>query len=461
MKKAMQTLAGVPFVLALAGAAPAQWGPLTTTAAPAARSLPLLAFDLAGLRTLMFGGNGTNEFWSLAGDTWTQLTPGTLPPPRMRANLATNPVTGEILLYGGIGGSSQFSLDDTWQWDGTSWQQLTPVASPGGFARHSMAFDLARQTFVLFGGRNNLWNPNQASSQTWEFAAGNWTLATPVQSPTGRVDAAMANHPALGMVMLFGGQDATGAANDDTWTYDGTTWTQINTTGPRPPARVGGGLVPVLGRNVCVLFGGRDPVTMQIFNDTWEHDGVQWTQVNNVYGGVYPPRAEFGITHDFVRNRLVLFGGAIANGSLRDDTWEFGAQFLPFGLGCAGSAGTPTLTGGAAPILGTTTTATIGNLPPGSPLALMAVGLSRTQWAFGSLPMLLTNFGMPNCRTYTSVDLLTTVPASGGTATWSWNVPAQSIFLGTTFYLQGVGWDPGVNALGLTMSNAATMVVGS
>ena len=449
-----------PVLLALATPLFAQWGPLPATGAPAPRSLPLLAFDLAGPRVLMFGGNFTNEFWSLAGGVWTQLTPAVLPGARSRANLATNPTTGEILLYGGIDGASQFALDDTWQWDGTAWQPLAPLQSPGGFARHAMAFDVARQTVVLFGGRYDLWVPNQASPQTWEFAAGNWTLVQPTQSPTGRVDAASAYHPGLGMVMLFGGQDSTGAANDDTWTYDGTTWTAISTTGPRPPARVGAALVPVLGRNLCVLFGGRDPVTMQIFNDTWEHDGVTWTQVNNVYGGVYPPRAEFGITHDFLRDRLVTFGGAIANGSLRNDTWEYGAQWTQFGLGCAGSAGVPALAGGALPKLGSTATASLASLPAASPFALLAIGLSRTQWAFGSLPALLDGFGMPGCRTYTSADLLTVLPASGGAATWSWNVPSQSVFLGATFHLQGVAWDPGVNSLGLVTSNAATLVVG-
>lgn len=452
-------------VTLIAGAAvlPAQWGPVPTTNTPSARSLPLLAFDLAGPRTLMFGGSASNEFWSLAGGIWTQLTPAVLPGPRMRANLATDPLTGHILLYGGIGGatSSQFALDESWLWDGSNWQLLAPLNSPGGRARHAMAYDFGRQATVLFGGRFDLWAPNQALDQTWEYANGTWTQITTFLQPSGRVDAAMAHHPGLAAVLLFGGQDSTGAANDDTWIYDGVDWTPINTTGPRPPARVGAALVPVLGRNLCVLFGGRDPATMQILNDTWEHDGVGWTQVNNVYGGVYPPRADFGVTHDFVRDRLVTFGGVIANGSLRDDTWEFGAQFQPFGQGCAGSAGVPTLVGGELARLGSTATATLGNLPPNSPFAFVAVGLSRAQWSLGSLPMLLTSLGMPNCRTYTSADLLAVVPANAGTATWSWNVPAAGRFLGTPFHLQGVSWDPGWNALGLTMSNAATLVVGN
>jgi hypothetical protein len=461
MSNVVTVVFGGIVVIASSAAAPAQWGPIVTPAAPAPRAGALAAYDLITQRTLMFGGGFGNEFWSYSSAGWTQLAPATLPGPRSRASLAANPVAGTLLLYGGIGaGSGQFGLDETWQFDGVDWQLLTPSVSPGGLARHSLAFDLTRQAFVLFGGRNNLWFPNQALAQTWEFVGGNWTLAVPAQSPPGRVDAAMSFHPALGGVLMFGGQDSASIASDETWWYDGTTWIQTNTTGPRPAPRIGAALVPVLGRSLCVLVGGRDPVTMAIFNDTWEHDGANWTQVNSVYGGVYPARADSAVAHDAMRDRLVLFGGVIANGALQDDTWEYGAYWQAFGLGCAGSAGVPSLAGGATPRLGTTATANLGNLPPSSPFAFLAIGLSRTQLALGNLPALLTSFGMPGCRTYTSADLLTAVTASGGAATWSWSVPPVSAFLGTTFYLQGVSWDPGINALGLTMSNALTLVVG-
>jgi hypothetical protein len=271
----------------------------------------------------------------------------------------------------------------------------------------------------------------------------------------------MSHHPGLNAVMLFGGRDATGFAVDATWSYDGTTWTQINTTGPRPSPRVGAKMVPNLLRGICVLFGGRDPVTMQILNDTWEHDGVNWTQVTNTYGGISPPRAEFGMAHDLVRDRIVLFGGVIANNSVQNDTWEYGAQFQPFGNGCAGSAGVPALTATALPRLGTTCTAQLTHLAPTASLAMVAVGLSRQQWALGNLPALLTSFGMPGCRAYTSTDVLTVIAAAGGSATWNWNVPGWPGFLGTPFHLQGLSIDPGVNSAGLAVSNAATIVLGN
>lgn len=453
-------LAAASAAACLALAATAQWGPVITTAAPAPGSGALMGFDAPGNRMLLFGGNGTNEFWSYSAGNWTQLTPSVVPAPRSRANLAVDSLSGSIVLYGGLGGA-QFALDETWQWNGTAWQQLAPAVSPGGLYRHGMAYDVARNATVVFGGRYNSWLQNQALGNTWEFDGSTWTQVIPVQSPPGRTDMAMAYHPALPGILLFGGRDGTGAALDDTWAYDGTTWTQINTTGVRPPARVGGKLVPVLGRNLCVLFGGRDPVTMVIFNDTWEHNGTSWVQIANVYGGIYPPRDEFGIAHDFGRDRLVAFGGVTANGSLRDDTWEYGAQFQPYGAGCAGSAGVPTLTGGVLPILGQVTTATLGQLPPASPFAFMAVGTSRTQWALGNLPMSLASVGMPNCLTYTSADLLVFVPAAGGSGSWSFAVPLQASLVGAAYYLQGVSWDPGINPLGLAMSNAATLVVGN
>lgn len=448
-------------VLAIATTSVAQWGPIVPPVAPSPRSGALMAFDLLNNRTLLFGGNWSNEFWSYANGVWTQLTPAVLPGPRARANLATNPLTGATVMYGGQGGSHPNSIDETWVFDGTVWSQVTSPVTPGGRVFHAMAYDLGRQVFVLYGGRRDIFNPMQVLGETWEFDGTVWSQSFASPAPPALLDAAMAYHPQLGKVMLFGGTDWNGAAQDGTWTFDGTSWTQVNTTGVRPPARAACQLVPVLGRNVLTLVGGRDPQTLVIHNETWEHDGTNWRKIDNVYGGIYPPRAAFGVAHDIVRDRIVAFGGVQANNALRDDTWEYGAHWQPFGMGCAGTAGVPAFVGGALPRLGGQASATITNVPPAMPFAFLAMGLSRTTWSLGSLPALLTGFGMPGCRTYTSADLFVQVPAAGGTATWSWNVPLQASLVGEVLYLQGVTFDPGANPMGLAVSNAATMVVGN
>ena len=457
------TTALITSTLASCGSLLAQWGPTQPSTPPSPRSEALLAYDLFGNRMLLIGGNFSNEFWSLSNNTWTQLTPAVLPPARRRGNISIDTFNGQIVLYGGQDGISSTALDDTWKWDGTTWQQLQPAVTPGGLMWHGMAFDVLRNVTVAFGGRRNLFNPNEFLDETWEYSAqlNTWTMVFPFTSPERVLRPAMCFHPALNQVICFGGENAQGLGTGDTWTFDGTDWTQVNTTGVTPPPRTGAQFAANYNRNVAVLFGGRDPVTMNILNDTWEHDGTQWREVTNVYGGIYPPRADFAIAHDFTRDRLVSFGGVIANNGLRNDTWEYGAHWQPFGLGCPGSAGTPTFIPGALPQISSTATAEIGNVPAGIPFAFMAIGLSRTQWAFGNLPALLTPFGMPNCRSYTSADLFLSIPASNGIATWSWNVPTQSMLLGTPLYLQGVTFDPGINALNLAVSPAATLVVGN
>ncbi len=448
--------------LATVAAAAAQWGPVVTPTAPSARSGAMMAFDVLGNRMLMFGGNASNELWSFANGTWSQLSPANSPGPRARSAMAPNQITGEILLYGGIdsGSTSSAAADDTWVWNGTDWQQVVPPTSPGGRARHAMTYDLGRQVSVLYGGRQALWQPNQALAETWEYYSGTWFHVLPVNSPPGLTDAAMAYLVPLGLNVLFGGADNNGIGHDETWTYNGFDWQQVPITGPKPSARVGARMEMILSRGVVMLSGGRDPVTQVIQNDSWEFDGVSWRQLNAIYGGMYPPRSDFAMAHDYVHDRITAFGGVSQSNMTLDDTQQFGAQFQPFGLPCPGSAGTPQLTLGTLPVLGTTCTLYLNNLVPSMQFGFMAIGLSRTQWPLGSLPMLLTNLGMPNCRAYTSAELLVPIPASGGTATWSFDFPSQPTQLGDAYYLQGISFDPGVNAAWLTTSNAATLVVG-
>ncbi|MHA7630515.1 hypothetical protein [Corallococcus sp. M7] len=45
-------------------------------------------------------------------------------------------------------------LNDTWEWDGTNWEQKAPAAAPSARMRHGLAYDSAGQRIVLFGGQN-------------------------------------------------------------------------------------------------------------------------------------------------------------------------------------------------------------------------------------------------------------------------------------------------------------------
>jgi hypothetical protein len=72
-------------------------------------------------------------------------------------------------------------------------------------------------------------------------------------------------------IVLFGGDSKTFSQLDDTWEWDGASWTAPALT-TKPVARAGAGMAHDLARGRIVLFGGRtiaDP-----FADTWEYTGA-------------------------------------------------------------------------------------------------------------------------------------------------------------------------------------------
>jgi N-acetylneuraminic acid mutarotase len=62
---------------------------------------------------------------------------------------------------------------------------------------------------------------------------------------------------------------------NDTWAFNGTSWTQVSVSN-RPPARENAAMA-TLGNEV-VLFGGIGASNNGVLNDTWTLDGTSWTQ---------------------------------------------------------------------------------------------------------------------------------------------------------------------------------------
>jgi hypothetical protein len=88
-----------------------------------------------------------------------------------------------VVLFGGTG-----TEGGTWEWDGRTWTERTPVNPPAARQNHAMAYDALRRRAVLFGGHTG----GTASAETWEWDGSDWTLRTPVSSPSPRGGHAMA-----------------------------------------------------------------------------------------------------------------------------------------------------------------------------------------------------------------------------------------------------------------------------
>src|SRR5262249_22469286 len=93
-----------------------------------------------------------------------------------------------------------------------------------------MSYDLARQRTVMFGGNG----PTGLTDQTWEWDGATWTLVTPTQLPPGRYYHAMAYDDESQRIVTFGGQGI-----GVTWLYGGARDAPVSTLGPGCPGSAG------------------------------------------------------------------------------------------------------------------------------------------------------------------------------------------------------------------------------
>jgi Galactose oxidase, central domain len=97
--------------------------------------------------------------------------------------------------------------------------------SPGVFNTEPMAFDAATGTVVLFGGYANGGSKVLGDTWVWGGREKRWVERLPATSPSRRATT-LAYDDATREVIIFGGQQEGGGLLADTWTWDGTTWTQ-------------------------------------------------------------------------------------------------------------------------------------------------------------------------------------------------------------------------------------------
>jgi hypothetical protein len=170
----------------------------------------------------------TAHMWSWSGTTWEELHAAQLPPGS--GPMADDAARGQVVML--IPSPTQNPPahgTDTWTWDGTSWIQRHPASSPpastGGAT--AIAYDADRKAVVMFGG---LYLANSATDQTWTWDGTTWTKRLPATIPPARFNHAMAYDASTHTVLLTGGADISPSGSitglTDTWTWDGATWTR-------------------------------------------------------------------------------------------------------------------------------------------------------------------------------------------------------------------------------------------
>jgi hypothetical protein len=199
----------------------------------------------------------------------------------------------------------------------------TPPASRGSMTQiipsrtgAAMAYDAQTKQVVLFGG--------DALNDTWAWDGHTWTQLFPASSPPTRRDASMVYDAVTKQIILFGGIGVTGTALDDTWAWDGTNWTPLSSA-VSPPARAQASMVYDAQHQQIVLFGGMvmgKQNTSSVANDTWIWDGKNqnWQVVHPAT--VPPARAQASMAYDAAHRQTLLFGGTDGK-SVLNDTWAW------------------------------------------------------------------------------------------------------------------------------------------
>jgi hypothetical protein len=354
------------------------WTHLTPSIAPQPRIYAAMAFHAATAQMILFGGNSLltsphscNDTWAWNGTTWTALAPATIPQRRQGHRMSANDAAGTVVMHGGVD-TSTGPVNDTWEWNGNNWVGGAAIAAPPFRASFGMATDAAGTTLMAGGiiSSGPLIGTYQVTSfgdtwtypgggrpwvqvaptgppyrltpvaeydsvrdrvilaggsigvpHTWEWDGVNWTQRNPTLEWPLFSYAASAYDRNRGVMVVYGGLSTSGFPLPAALTYEwnGSTWSQINVTGP--PARFYHGMTYDRARGVTVMYGGQ--IVGGVFGDTWTWNGAAWTLVASTGP---PARSSPGMAYDVARARVVLFGGMqsqLPGIPLLGDTWEW------------------------------------------------------------------------------------------------------------------------------------------
>jgi N-acetylneuraminic acid mutarotase len=283
-----------------------------------------VAYDPLRHEVIAYGG--TSAFATVLGsqtnllrDTvWREAFFNLRPPPRSQAAFETDSITNTIWMFGGLDETSTVFYTDLWGYRNGQW--FPASAGPTTCANSLAAFDSDRAKLVV----------TCTGSETFEWDGSAWkTFPDLKKKPQIRQFAGMVYDPKLKKTVLFGGYNTDNFRND-TWTWNGTEWTEVKTDSKsRPPNRSLMGIWYDPLQQKIILYGGigRGSVDERVtrYSDMWSFSGTGWTKltVTDTPGQRFGPQIEVNP----VTGKALLFGGLRAEPEPGDPTGKALRQF--------------------------------------------------------------------------------------------------------------------------------------
>jgi hypothetical protein len=241
--------------------------------------------------------------------------------------------------------------------DGEFWSELPTSGTPPLGNGYRAIYDPVNHRKLVFSGSEcyNMLCPN---SLVWtlDLPTNIWSRAEPSgPTPPDRTSPAVAYDPVYRRMLVFGGGFK--FTLNDVWELSmpaggALSWSQIPAIGGPSPRFTSGIIDPV--RNRFILFGGALPGANQTTNETWSLDLNTNTWSLLATSGTPPtPRSESGVMYDLLGDRMLVIGGFDGTSQLAE-TWALTLS------------GTPTWTRLA-----------VSGPPPSSPQNLVALDSAR------------------------------------------------------------------------------------
>jgi hypothetical protein len=294
-------------------------------------------------------GAPNHDVWSfrLTGLTpWTrEAQQGDLPNELRDAGTTFDVARGRVVVHGGGRPKdlpASYATNETRTLDMDvipTWGHLVPPG-PTPLPRYGAgaAVDLAHDAFWMFGGLTSRDGASTYSGEMWRgslSAPGTWRpIPFEGPRPEPRHEPSLVYDARTNRALVFGGWNDGGA---DTSRYFADAWAaQLDSPYVwRPVATAGGpkgrraqATAWDTSRRALFVFGGQDGDST--LGDAWElpADGtIAWHRIDA--GGDAPtPRAWASAVYDAPRDRMIVFGGAIA-GLSQDDVWELTLSGTP------------------------------------------------------------------------------------------------------------------------------------
>ncbi|MFO1078332.1 MAG: hypothetical protein U1E73_11480 [Planctomycetota bacterium] len=254
--------------------------------APSGRPDAAIAVEPGGGSVLLYGGgvrgqtpNYLADTWRWDGSTWTDVTPTTgYSPGGFAGALAWSQGSALYLLGGRAIQLSAYGVPSVYywhgmsQWNGSTWAPAAATNVPM-VRSGAVAVDTVANEAVFFG------TTTTGAEQTWTFDGVTWQQRSPAQQPPAGGVRSMAFDALRGRIVLSGG-------GGDTWEWTGATWLGVPTVG-QPLA---GSLVWDPDTQRVLLFVRDVVLGLPAGTTrSWSYDGVDWTprplDLGNAYIG--------------------------------------------------------------------------------------------------------------------------------------------------------------------------------